>query len=386
MKAIRALVPAPETVEAFGIGGPKLQGAGLRAVVDARRLLAMGFSEIVGRLPEIFGALKAVTREAESRRPEVAVVIDYPDFHFRLARRLKRLGVPVVYFIPPKVWVWRKSRVNILRERFARILCILPFEEDFYRQERVPVRYVGNPLIDELPLKMTRAEARAHLGLDAKDSVIAVMVGSRPSELKQHLEILLASVALTAARIGKRLVVLLPFSASSDLNSISARITDWQARHPGAKLDLRVSQGDAHECLVAADAGLIKSGTSTLEAGLLGCPHAVVYKPNWLTRFVFHFLIRYRGPIGLVNLVAGKRAGDAYLMRELLGRHMSPELVSAELVSLLTDGSRRAQLERDLQALRHKVVGNGESPSLRAAREILALRDELRAAPLERQP
>src|SRR6185437_5565712 len=144
--------------DAFGMGGPHLHEAGLRAVVDARGLLAMGFGEILGRLPQIFRALRVISDTARSERPDVAVVIDYPDFHFRLAKRLKANGIPVIYFIPPKVWAWRKGRIKILRERFVRVLSILPFEADFYRREKMPVTYVGNPLVDELPMSLTRGE------------------------------------------------------------------------------------------------------------------------------------------------------------------------------------------------------------------------------------
>jgi lipid-A-disaccharide synthase len=375
---LKKLAPAGEPVEAFGIGGAKLQAAGLRAVVDARELLAMGFLEVLGRLPQILRALATVTREAAAVRPELAVVIDYPDFHFRLGRRLKALGIPVVYFIPPKVWVWRKGRVRWLRERFARILCILPFEEEFYRRENVPVRYVGNPLVDELPLRLTRAEARRHLGLAEEASVLTMMLGSRPAELKFHLEVLLDAAARAATRLERRLVVLLPFSSTSEISGVLRAIQAWQAAHPDAPLELRPSQGDAHECLVAADAGVIKSGTSTLEAGLLGCPHVVVYRAGLLSRFVFHFLIRYRGPVGLVNLVAGWQPGQAPLVRELLGGEVTVGAVSAEIVALLTDLGLRSRLAQGLGELRARVVGNGDSPSLRAAREVLALRDELR--------
>jgi lipid-A-disaccharide synthase len=368
-----------ESLEAFGIGGPALEQAGLRILVDARSLLVMGFTEVLGRLPTIFGALKTVTHSAAQEKPDVAVVIDYPDFHFRLAKRLKRQGVPVIYFIPPKVWAWRKGRIKILRERFVRVLSILPFEVDFYRREKMPVSYVGNPLVDELPLKLTRSEARQHLGLSEKSPVFVLMPGSRPTELRYHLDLMLGAALLASQRIqnvqGEKLVALLPLPQTSEISLIGKRINDWKVRNPdhASSLDLRLSQGNAHECMVAADAGLIKSGTSTLEAGVLGCVHSIIYRTNKLTHFIFDHLIRYRGPVGLVNLVAGWTEGKPLLIREILHHHQTEEELSEELLSIYQDQARRARIQEGLARVRQAVVGenDGKSPSEVAAREII---------------
>ncbi|MFL5812742.1 MAG: lipid-A-disaccharide synthase [Bdellovibrionia bacterium] len=368
-----------ESLEAFGIGGPALQQAGLRILVDARSLLVMGFTEVLSRLPTIFAALKTVTRSAAQEKPDVAVVIDYPDFHFRLAKRLKRQGVPVIYFIPPKIWAWRKGRIKILRERFVRVLSILPFEVDFYRREKMPVSYVGNPLVDELPLKLTRSEARQHLGLTEKCPVFVMMPGSRPNELKYHLDLMLGAALLASQRIqkeqGERLVALLPLPQTSEIGLIEKRINEWKARHPdhASTLDLRLSQGNAHECMVAADAGLIKSGTSTLEAGVLGCVHSIMYRTNKLTHFIFDHLIRYKGPVGLVNLVAGWTEGKPLLIREIIHHHQTEEELSEELLSIYQDQERRARIQEGLARVRQIVVGEneGKSPSEVAAREII---------------
>jgi lipid-A-disaccharide synthase len=389
LKAIRE--QAQGSVEAFGIGGPRLQKAGLRVIVDARELLAMGFVEILGHLPKIFRALKQVSAEAEAEKPDVAIVIDYPDFHFRLAKRLKQQGIPVVYYIPPKVWAWRKRRVKILRQFFAKILCILPFEEEFYKNHQVAVKYVGNPLVDELPLQLTRDEARFKLGLGKHDRVLVLMPGSRPSELKRHLELMLDAAAMAEKNLraseffdhNERLHILIPLPATADRASIEERIQAWPGRnHDG--IEIRVSQGDAAECLVAADGGLIKSGTSTLEAGLLRCPHAVIYKPSQSTAWIFKHLIRYRGPVALVNLVAGWKPGDPYLVREILCEHVTVGNLTKEVIQLLADSNYRSQMKIGFEKLRNQVCGTREKirPSTTAAREILqVVQDVKRTAP-----
>ncbi len=228
-------------MSAFGIGGPALQAAGLEPIVDARELLSMGFSEVLSRLPRILRALARIEDASRERKPDLAIVIDYPDFHFRLARRLKRQGVRAVYYIPPKVWVWRKSRVRVLRELFERVLLIFPFEAPFYQSSGVPFRYVGNPLLNELPLGRTRDEARARLGLPEEGArTLVLMPGSRPAEVKRHLELMLDATVRAAAVLrqkgalgrDERLIVGVAFPETADRAAMEARLAGWSRRAP----------------------------------------------------------------------------------------------------------------------------------------------------------
>lgn len=373
------------TVEAFGIGGPQLQAEGLRAVLDARVLLAMGFQEVLGRLPKIFTAAQMLTEAARRERPDIAVVIDYPDFHFLLARRLKKLNIPVIYYIPPKVWAWRRGRIHTLKKFFVQVLSILPFEEEFYRAHGVSVKYVGNPLVDELPLNLSKAEARKILGLGQEELALVVMPGSRPAELKQHLELMLDASLRVAQGLQKHLKILLPIPLTASLQNVRSGFETWiekskkNGENPAKHLDVRISQGDAHSCLVAADAGMIKSGTSTLEAGLLGCPHVIIYKPSVLTGWIFSQFIRYSGAVGLVNLVAGGlgQKKEHFLFREILMDEATPEQIAGETISLLVDSERRERIKKALAILKRDVLGKKDGaghpiePSRAAALEIL---------------
>ncbi len=362
----------------------------------------MGFFELLGRLPRILAALKTVTLAAIEQKPDVAIVIDYPDFHFRLARRLKRLGVPVVYYIPPKVWVWRKGRIKALRETFTRVLSILPFEVPFYEKEKVAVRYVGNPLIDELPLTMTRQEAREKLGLRPEQRVLVLLPGSRPAEVKQHLALMLDSTLRAAAILRsrgwlaaeERLTVLMPFPMTANLAEMKAKVDAWLKVATGGSassfiLDVRVTQGDSAESMLAADAGLIKSGTSTLEAALLECPHTIVYRGQWFMAFVFFNVLSYIGPVGLPNLVAGWEPGKPWRVKELLARAVNVPNLTDEILVLLTDERRRAHLKETFSIVRKKIFGtegltsvaHGEGPSIRAAREVMAMLESPGALP-----
>jgi lipid-A-disaccharide synthase len=369
-----------EPLEAFGIGGPQLAKAGLDISVDARELLSMGFLEIASRLPKIFHSLSRLEQEAAKRKPDVAVVLDYPDFHFRLAKRLKLQGVPVVYYIPPKVWAWRKGRVRFLKKFFAKILCIFPFEEAFYSDEKIPVEYVGNPLLDELPLSSSKKDAREKLKIATSEKVLAVLPGSRPAELKHHLELFLDGAQLSATQLlatgilgdKERLTVLLPFPLTSELEPLQKRVHSWECEQRHLMLQIRISQGDSAWALLASDFGLIKSGTSTLESALLGCPHVIVYKTNRLTEFLVRQVINYWGPIGLSNLVAGAKK-EPFPIPELTGKEVTARTLAKVLTGFFQEGALAKEVREVCLKVRQLMVAGREgiSPSETAAKEIL---------------
>ena len=391
LAALRKTAPPGETVEAFGIGGSKLQASGLKVVTDSGNLLAMGLFAVIARLPKILQGLKEIGDAAEHEKPDLAVVIDYPDFHFRLSKRLHKLGIPTVYFIPPKVWVWRQGRVQFLSKFFMKILCILPFEETFYRRRGVRAQFVGNPIVDELPFGLTREAARENLRLGENDRVVVMMPGSRPAEVNAHFQIMLDAATRTAVRMGERLTLLIPFPGSKEAVNVAKKVETWRDRvgeNKAKLLDLRISKGNAHECLVAADAGLIKSGTSTLEAALLMCPHAILYCGSRISHWIFNTFIRYEGPVGLANLAAlteppGKADRKKLLFSEFVMEDARADFLSEELLALLTNSNRRADLHVACLNLKRSLMGStvegASGPSFRAAEEIWSLYRELQS-------
>ena len=394
LAALKSLSP---DIEAIGIGGPKLQREGLMAVVDARELMAMGFVEVLGKIRKVFRSMDRAVAEVKKNPVDVAVFIDYPDFHFRLATRFRKMGVPLVYYIPPKVWVWRKNRLRFLKENFTKILCIFPFEPLFYSKNNVSAKYVGNPLLDELPLGLSQEEACAQLGLPPGSMSWILMPGSRQSEIRQHFELMLdaALEAATELDLNQSITILLPFPETSDLSEVQTLAENWKKsrshrlNRTGAPfLDLRLSRGNAAICLAAAKGGLIKSGTSTLEAALMGCPHAVVYKPSRSTAWIFKNLIRYKGPVGLVNLAAGtneatqnsggegsteRKQSFRFLAPEILCEEVTLERLKSELIRFIRDSDYTQNMKTDFMALREKMQ-SPESPSLLAAKEILSVK------------
>lgn len=348
-----------EKLEVFGVGGPELRSEGMRIVVDARELLSMGFSEILSRLPRILRALDEAECAVRESKPFVAVFLDYPDFHFRLARRLKGLRVPLVYYIPPKVWAWRSGRTRDLRELFHAVLCILPFESEFLLSKGVNARYVGNPLLDELPLSSTRAEARTNQGLPSNGKLLALLPGSRPAELKRHF-VLFLEAALLIAREQPGLEACLVLPKSTERGPWEEVLRKWKSE-TGAVLPIRVSQGNSEWVLKACDFGIVKSGTSTLEAALLGLPHVVVYKPSLLTTFLVRKVIRYLGPVGLSNLVLD-RMKETY--PERLGLDATPAKIADALLRFPFDPTASERVVK-------RLLPPSGSPSLAAAREVL---------------
>ncbi len=377
VEALRTLLAEKgEKLDVFGVGGPRLQAAGLRVVVDSNRLRSMGFSEILGKIPTFLRALRKLEDAALREKPDIAVLIDYPDFHFRLAARLKKQGIPTVDFIPPKLWVWRKHRMLKLKELYDLVLSILPFEVPMFQEFGVQASYVGNPIVDSLPADLPKKTARRELGLpeDGPSRIVALFLGSRPKEIELHLDPMAQATISVARKMGGRTIALVPLTTDEERLRVEERLEPYQ----GLEVEFRTYVGESLRCLAASDAGLIKSGTSTLEAGLLELPHVVVYRTAKSTVWIFKRIIKYMGPVGLVNLVGGWRPGDPWdpttrrrIVPEILMDEVTTERLARELERLLTDGPFTDEMKQRFAEMKTLVFGNGESPSLRAARVIL---------------
>jgi len=344
---------------AFGVGGPALRAAGLEVVAPAEEISVMGLAEVLPRLPRILGILSALGREAERRRPRVALLVDLPDFNLRLATRLKRLGIRVVYYISPTIWAWRRGRARQIARVVDRMLCILPFEPKAYQGTGVRAEFVGHPFA-ERPPPLPAAAYRAALGLDPGRTTVAVVPGSRRSEIGRLFPPMLEAAERIRARHpdAQFVVPLAPTLSRADL-------APYLAAHAG--LAVTVVDGRADEVVGASDAALVKSGTSTLEAGLMLRPMVVVYKLSWLSYLVARLLVRLSW-FSLVNLLAGRQ-----VVPELLQGGATPERMAEELEAVLADGpARQAQLDglREVRA----TLGEPGAPE-RVARVIAEVLD-----------
>jgi lipid-A-disaccharide synthase len=330
-------------IHAFGVGGPRLRAAGLEALAPAEDISVMGLAEVLPRIPRILGILRALARAAAARRPKAALLVDLPDFNLRLAARLKKLGIPVVYYVSPTIWAWRRGRAKKIAKVVDRMLCILPFEERFYDGTGVSASFVGHPFAEK-PAPEEPARYRQALGLPASRTTVALVPGSRPSELRRIFPAMLeAAERIRALRPDVQFVV--PVAPTL----ARAQVEPYVAAHRA--LEVKLVDGRTEEVVGASDAALVKSGTSTLETAIMLRPMVVVYRLSWLTYLVGRLLVRI-AHFALVNILAGRG-----LVPELLQRDASPERMAAEIERLLGDrGAREAQL----QGLREVRASLGE--------------------------
>ena len=345
-------------LEFFGVGGEHMQQAGCELVVNAHEIAVVGLAEVVEHLPRIYQRFRSVVAEAERRRPDAAVLIDFPDFNFRLARELRKLGIPVIYYVSPQLWAWRQSRIQLVRKYVRKMLVIFPFEEKFYRERGVEAEFVGHPLAD-LPLpSVTRTEFAAEYGIDAQRPWIALLPGSRLGEVSRIFPKLLKAAQL----LGPEYVYIVPVASTLDVHWM----TSFLESHTGPPITFT---NDARATLLHARAAAVASGTSTLEAALIGTPFAMVYQVAPLTWAFGRRLVKV-DRFAMVNLIA-----ERDVVPELVQDGFTPERVCAELQKFLPDSGARDAMMQGLDEVRHRLRPSDRegSASERAARAVLTV-------------
>jgi lipid-A-disaccharide synthase len=348
LRELRGQLPQ---LEAFGIGGDRLREQGCALLADQRELAVVGLLEVVKHLRRIRAVFDALVAEAERRRPDVAVLIDYPDFNLRLGRALHARGIPVVYYVSPQLWAWRRGRIHSIRRTARRMLVIFPFEEAIYRDAGVPVRFVGHPLVDLVRPPADPQPFFQRLGLDPQRPLVTLLPGSRPSEIAHNLPGLAAAARVLAGRDGR-----LQFVAA-----VAPSLDPEMLRPPLAGGEIRLVHGETVPALAAARVALVASGTATVETALVGTPMVVVYRLAALTYFLGRPLVRVPH-VAMVNLIAGRRA-----VPELIQGEFRPERVAAEAARLLPDDEPRHQMLRDLAEVRERLGAGGASRRAAAA-------------------
>ncbi len=349
-------------VRFFGCAGPRLRRAGVEAVIDAESLAVVGLVEVVGHLPRIWREYRKVIAAARERQPQLAILTDSPDFHLRLARRLKRQGVPVVYLVAPQVWAWRKGRLSGMRRTIGRLLCIFPFEEAFFRAHGLPASYIGHPLAGLVRPALNKADFFRKHRLAPNRPLITVLPGSRKGEAARHLPALLEAVE----RIYRQQAThfLLPASETTGAAFFTERI---------GRAPIQVIEGETWDAIAHADLALAASGTVTVEAALVGTPMVTFYKVNALSWLLGRLLVRV--PFySMVNLVA-----ERPVVPELMQTAMTGERLASEALHLLQDSGAREQMRRDLTEVARRLSSEGR-PMEKAAALVEQLVMERQAA------
>lgn len=348
VKALRPTVPG---LEVFGLGGDRLAAEGAALVAHVRDLAVVGLLEVVAHLRRLRRVFRGVLDVVDREPPDLAVLVDYPDFNLRLARELKARGVRVVYYVSPQLWAWRGGRIRNVRDTIARMLVIFPFEEALYRKAGVPVSFVGHPLLDVVRPEPDAAAFVGSLGLDPGRPVVALLPGSRPQEVAHNLPPLAGAVD----RIGRaRPDVQFALAAAPDLSP------SLFAAHLGSR-PVRVVAGQTPRVVGSATLALVASGTATVETALLGTPMVVVYRLSPLTYRLGRPFVRV-SQFAMVNLIAQRT-----VVPELIQADFTPERVAREALGLLSDATRRQQMKADLEEVRRRLGGPGASVRAAAA-------------------
>jgi len=356
--ALKQLAP---DAEFFGMGGDKMEAAGCELLVHAKDIAVVGLAEVVASVPHILLQFRRIVSEAAHRKPAAAVLIDFPDFNLRLARRLHGLGIPVFYFVSPQLWAWRSGRVKQIQKYVRKMIVIFPFEQEFYRKHGVDVTYVGHPLAHTAESAVSRQDFAAQNGLNAGKQWIALLPGSRKKEVWLNLPKM-----VTAAHF---------LEGDGDFEFVlpvaSTLSQEWMRSHAyggNENVALRLT-GDSRLTLQHARAAIVASGTATVEAALAGTPFVVVYRVAALTWLLGRRLVNL-DTFAMPNLIAGRR-----IVPELIQQDFTAANVARAMRAIIPDGAPRTQMLSDLREVRDKLrdSGHAEAPAVRAAKEILSL-------------
>ncbi len=341
VRALRAHIP---DLEVFGLGGERLREVGMETVADARDVATVGVTEAAGRLRALWHAYRALARRIRDDPPDLCVLIDFPEFNLRVAHLAKRAGVPVLYYIGPQVWAWRRGRVRKIARRVDRLAVVFPFEPQLYAPRLPAVEFVGHPLLDRVRVTRGRDETlRAH-GLDPARQTVLLLPGSRPSEIDNLLPHLLEAVRLLGPEARQ-----FPLALAHTLPAEEIR-----QRVRLAGVDVQVIEDDTYNLIAAADVALVSSGTATLECALLERPMVIVYRLGGLTYALGRLLVRGVSYIGMPNIVAGRE-----VVPELLQGRATPRNIAAAARGLLDDPGRHAATVDGLRDVRRRLGRGG---------------------------
>jgi lipid-A-disaccharide synthase len=332
----------------YGVGSKNMRDAGVRMLADASDISVVGAFEALTHLGAILGVFNRLKGFLKQERPELLILIDFPEFNIRLGKAAKKLGIPVLYYISPQVWAWRKGRVKIIAGLVKTMIVVFPFEKEIYEKAGVDVRYVGHPLTDVVQSALSQAEARMQLGLAIDKRTIALLPGSRIKEITYLLPDMLTAAGILKERF-QDLQFVLPVAHTLS-ESFIRKFTDANT------VPVKLVDGRVYDALRASDAAIVTSGTATLETGLMAVPMIIVYRFSSLSYLIGRMLV-YVQQIGLVNIVAGKR-----VVPELVQHASTPGNMANAMTKILGDPATYQQMRNDLAGIR-TLLGEGGTSS-----------------------
>ncbi|MDP2800110.1 MAG: lipid-A-disaccharide synthase [Deltaproteobacteria bacterium] len=344
VRAVRDINPE---IDFWGLGGEKMREAGVNIPFDSTRLAVVGISEVFTHLWQIVQAQRLLRKAMRDKRPDLVILIDYPDFNLLLAAKARGLGIPVMYYISPQVWAWRSGRVKKIKRLVNRMVVILPFEVEFYRRHQMEVDFVGHPLLDVVKPALDDEYFYKHFEIDRSRPIVGLFPGSRWQEVNR----LMPSIIDAAGRLEEKIPgiqFVLPLAPTIDRRCVEAFI------HPTG-LNIKVIEDGTHDTMKAAHAVIAASGTVTLEAAIMGVPMIIVYKVSRLSYLVGKIMVRV-SHIGLVNLVAGRRIVPELVQEEVNGRR-----IAEEVHKIIVDEKYSRTMKNELEGVKNRLGGPGAS-------------------------
>lgn len=346
-------------IHAFGVGSQDMEKLGFERLGKSEEMAVVGAAEIIAQYSHLKGVFDSLVAEAEKRRPKVAIVMDYPEFNLMLSKKLHALGIPVVYYISPQVWAWRKGRVKTIKKYCKKVFVLFPFEVPFYEEHGVPCEFVGHPLLDELDDRLLNDPGylkthRNQCGIRDDEIVLGLMPGSRRLELKQHFQIQLDTARLLAKKYENLKVVILTAPTFSK-EQMQDYLEDF-------RLPYILLKDEPFRMIHLVDMMLVASGTATLQVGILKKPMVIMYRMKWLTGLFAKLVVRGTKYFGLVNLILGKEA-----VPERFQSEANPENLAALLEKYIQDPAYKAQVIADLEQVRQHLGNKGATQRVVAA-------------------
>lgn len=338
---VREMLKIDPSLNFYGIGGNKLREEGVKLLANASDMAVVGLTEVISKLGSILKIMGMMKKSLDERRPDLVILIDYPDFNIPLAKAAKKRGIKVFYYISPQVWAWRKGRIGQIKKSVDKMAVILPFEVDTYGQKDFEVNYVGHPLLDMVKLNYSKQESRKKFGLAENKITIGILPGSRPSEVIKLMPELLRAAEMIAQRMPEVQFVL-PLADTLEKKIITDTIS-------GFTVKIRVISGHTYDVISCADLCLVASGTATLETALLGVPMIIVYKISFLSYVIGRLFVHVKN-IGLANIIAGKT-----IVPELIQGDACGERIAGEALAILKNGERKQAIIKELNAIRAKL-------------------------------
>jgi lipid-A-disaccharide synthase len=354
---VKEMLSLDPTLQFYGVGGKKMKNEGVELIADSKEMAVVGITEVLLKLKRIYQIYRKLKNSLTSNSPSLVILIDYPDFNLRFAREAKKKNIPIVYYISPQVWAWRKGRIKKIGRLIKKMIVIFPFEKKIYEEAQIDVDFVGHPLLDAIRSQFSREEAFQQFSLSSEVTTIGLLPGSRMNEVKRHLPPMIEAIPLISKQINP-VQFIIPVAPGLDLGEVQNLV--------GSKREnIRVVENNIYDVMRISDVVIVASGTATIEAAIMGAPMIVVYRVSPLTYLLGKMLIKVKN-IGMVNIIAGKT-----VVPELIQKDVTPEKITSAVVQILENPSKQEEIKKELNSLKEKIGKSGAS--FRAAQIIISL-------------